>query len=286
MNRKITFAGLLLIIVNGTIGSAWLFAPYYAAKIAGSGALIAWILGGLMTMLIAFTFAETSARIPMTGGTTEVAKYTHGELTAFIISWVAWISSITIPAIEVQAVLQYASNYFPLLMVKTKTGASVLSLLGMVCAVLLLFCLTFINMRTMKTVLHSNLLILSFKVSVIFLAIFSIMHVVFHADNFERIAFSDAESWKTILTALATGGVAFAFVGFKHGVELSGEAIHPSQSVPAAIIGSVFICLCLYLGLQIVFIGSIAPHAITAGRAFCGHCQWFRIIMVGEIING
>lgn len=265
MNRRITLAGLLLIIINGTIGSAWLFAPFYAAKIAGSGALLAWILGGFMTILIAFTFAETSGQIPMVGGTTEVARYTHGELTAFIVSWIAWISNITIPAIEVQAVLQYAANYLPFLIVKSQSGADVLSFVGICCAVVLMFGLVFLNTHAIKTVLRSNIIILFFKVVVIFLTIFVIMTTVFHTSNFAATGDSHLGFWKSILTALATGGVAFAFVGFKHGVELSGETIHPKKSVPLAIVGSVVICLLLYLGLQIVFIGAISPVDIATG---------------------
>lgn len=265
MNRKITTMGLLFIIINGTIGSAWLFAPYYAAKIAGSDAMIAWVLGGLMAVLIAFTFAETSAKIPMTGGTTEVAKYTHGELTAFMMSWIAWISSLTIPAIEVEAVLQYASNYFPFLVHRSDLGVTTLSNIGILCAIGLMGVLLFLNKQSMKTVVRSNVMILFFKVGVIFLTIFAMMHSVFHADNFLNLSDWHHHAGKAMLTALATGGVAFAFVGFKHGVELSGEVLNPLKSVPVAIIGSVLICLLLYLGLQVAFIGAVSPASIATG---------------------
>ena len=56
LSRRITPITLLLLSINGMIGSAWLFGPLYAAKIAGSGALVSWILGGIATILIAFNF--------------------------------------------------------------------------------------------------------------------------------------------------------------------------------------------------------------------------------------
>src|SRR3990167_9042203 len=116
LNRRFSPFNMLLLSVNGIIGSAWLFAPLYSAKIAGSGAIISWLLGGFATIVIALTFAELSTLLPIAGGTTRFAQLTQGVATGFIISWVSWLSCVTMPPIEVQAVLQYLSTYCPMLM--------------------------------------------------------------------------------------------------------------------------------------------------------------------------
>src|SRR3990167_11257433 len=67
LNRRFTPISLLMLSINGIIGSAWLFAPLYAAKIAGSGAIISWLLGGFATIVIALTFAELSSLLPIAG---------------------------------------------------------------------------------------------------------------------------------------------------------------------------------------------------------------------------
>jgi amino acid transporter len=69
LNRRFSPISLLMLSINGMIGSAWLFAPLYAAKIAGAGAIIAWIIGGGATALIALTFAELSVLLPVAGVT-------------------------------------------------------------------------------------------------------------------------------------------------------------------------------------------------------------------------
>src|SRR5690606_3772572 len=76
-------------------------------------------------------------------------------------------------------------------------------------------------------------------------------------------------------TAVATGGVAFAFTGFKHGVELAGEAKRSAVAIPLAIVGSVVCCLLLYLGLQIAFIGALHPETLTTG--------WANLSFVGDV---
>src|SRR3990167_8266786 len=112
LRRRFSPLNLLMISINGMIGSAWLFAPLYAAKIAGSGAIVAWIIGGLGTMLIALTFAELSVLFPVAGGTARIPQFSHGTFTSFMLSWVAWLSALTMAPIEVQAILQYTSTYF------------------------------------------------------------------------------------------------------------------------------------------------------------------------------
>ncbi|PRP61267.1 amino acid permease, partial [Bacillus halotolerans] len=104
---------LLLISINGMIGSAWLFGPFYAAKSAGPASLFAWGLGAAAVVLIAFTFAELSVLFPVAGGVARIPQLTHGTTTSFVMGWIAWLSCVTMPPIEVQAVLRYASVYFP-----------------------------------------------------------------------------------------------------------------------------------------------------------------------------
>jgi len=265
MKRKISTFSLLLLIINGTIGSAWLFAPYFSAQIAGTGAFAAWIIGGLMTIAIALCFAECSVKIPLAGGTPEVARATHGEFMAFSVSWIAWLSSITVPAIEVQAVLQYGANYFPRL-VEGANGSQVLSPLGIFTAIILMILLVIVNYYGIKSVIRSNILILIFKLGVIILAIFAIAATRFNHANFLTPNSDNAlDAWKNILSALASGGVIFAFVGFKHGVELAGEAETPKKNLPIAIVGSVIACLLIYVGLQTSLIGALSSESLAQG---------------------
>src|SRR5690242_5030501 len=108
LSRRISPAMLFMLSMNAIIGSGWLFAPYYAAKIAGPASLISWMIGGFAAVLIAFTFAELSAMLPVAGGTAHIPQLSHGPFVSYILSWIAWISAIIMTPIEVQAVLQYA----------------------------------------------------------------------------------------------------------------------------------------------------------------------------------
>ena len=43
------------------IGSGWLFSAYYAAQYTGPIAIISWIIGAAMALLLAFLLAEVAS---------------------------------------------------------------------------------------------------------------------------------------------------------------------------------------------------------------------------------
>jgi amino acid transporter len=267
LQRRFSPFTLLIISINGMIGSAWLFAPFYAAKIAGPAAIYAWLIGGGVTAVIALTFAELSVLMPVAGGTAQIPQLSHGTLTSFTLTWIAWLAALTMAPIEVQAVLQYASTYFTSL-IHLVDGTPILTKTGIMAAtgLMLLFCI--VNIASYKGLVRFNFILFLFKVAIILLTIFCLINHNFQAANFTgQWATNSETSWHAILTAVATGGIAFAFTGFKHGVELAGEARRLTVAIPLAIVGSVICCLLLYLGLQIAFIGALAPQSLQLGWA-------------------
>lgn len=273
--RRFTPLNMLFLSINGMIGSAWLFAPLYAAKIAGPGAIIAWLLAGGATILIALTFVETSTLMPTAGGSTQIPQMSHGAFTSFTMSWVSWLSCVTMPPIEVQAVLQYASTYFHSL-THIVNNAPVLTNFGLFWATILMLGLTIVNIASFKGLVRFNRILFFFKIIVMLLTCVLLIRTSFHAINFTgMIGNTVAVNWQSILTAVATGGIAFAFTGFKHGVELAGETVNSRRAIPLAIIGSIVICLVIYLGLQIAFIGSLNPAALKNG--------WAHLSFVGDV---
>lgn len=268
LTRRFTPLSLLILSINGMVGSAWLFAPLYAAKLAGPDAIIAWLIGGIATAIIALTFAELSVLFPFAGGSAQIPQLSHGTFTSFIISWTAWLSALTMAPIEVQAILQYASTYFTSL-VYFSNGVPILTSIGIMWAtgLMLLFCI--INAVSYKGLVRFNFILFLFKVLVIILTVVLLINTRFNLANFQGINPGDAmnSKWHAILMAVASGGVAFAFTGFKHGVELAGETTRSALAIPLAIVGSVLCCLLLYLGLQVAFIGSLDPAALAQGWA-------------------
>lgn len=275
LHRRFTPFHLLLISINGMIGSAWLFAPLYAARFAGPYAIYAWLIGGLITILIALTFAELSVFLPVAGGSSRFPQLSHGTLASFIMSFIAWISSLTMTPIEVQAVLQYASTYFPVL-VHTVNNVPILTATGLVWASVIMLSLCLINIISFKGLVGFNMVLLVFKLSVIASTILLLIKTKFQPQNFLYVDSSSVLAhWQGIMKAVAVGGIAFAFTGFKHGVELAGETKNSQVAIPLAIIGSIVSCLLLYVSLQLAFIGALPKASLLQG--------WSHLTFTGDV---
>lgn len=275
LKRSLSPLTMLLLSINGMVGSAWLFGPLYAAKIAGSAAIIAWLLGGAATILIALTFAELSTFLPIAGGMARFAQLSHGTLANMMMSWIAWLSCVTMPPIEVQATLQYASTYYPIL-THMVNNVRVLTHVGFIYATGLMLLLCVVNVVSFKGLVRCNMLLFVFKILVIILTITALIKTSFQQQNFAALTIGVIHSsyWQPILAAVASGGIAFAFTGFTHGIALAGETKHSQVAIPLAVVGSVICCLILYLGLQIAFIGAINPAHLKAG--------WSHLSFAGE----
>lgn len=263
LKRDISRSSILLAAAGGMIGSGWLFSPLYAAQIAGPGALIAWFGAAVFMMLVALTLCELGALYPISGGMSNYPKFTHGPLIGFIYSWIAWLSYVVMTPIEIQAVLQYASLFFPSLMMKSNASIE-LTTQGYLWAFILLCLISYINTFGIKVIAESNKYISIWKICVPLLAIIAFFMSAHSLKNIEGYQISSSQNWHHIFSALSLGGIAFAFTGFQNGLVMAGEVKNPQKNIPISIIGAVAVGFLLYFLLQLSFILAL-PHETLSG---------------------
>lgn len=263
MKRTISTFGLLLTSLSAIIGSGWLFSAYYTSTLAGPASLLAWVIGGIFILIIAFVFAEVSSMLPISGASTRIPQLTHGPLVSFAFVWIIWLSYVSIMAIEVQSVLQYASYYFPSL----TFSQGGLTHQGLIAAAFLMFLISFLNTYSVRWLIRANSFLTTMKVTILILIGLVILFS-------SRYAFSPLHPGHSaflpmgihgVFGALVSGGILFAFNGFKQAAELAGEAKNPKRSVPLAILGSVLISLGLFLLLQVGFLNSLSASDLIHG---------------------
>ena len=89
LRRDVGRVGLLFAGVGSIIGSGWLFGALTASTIAGPAAIVSWLLGGVMVMLIGLCYAELGAMLPVSGGVVRYPHYAFVWWTLAIITLVA-----------------------------------------------------------------------------------------------------------------------------------------------------------------------------------------------------
>ncbi|MBP9721920.1 MAG: APC family permease [Gammaproteobacteria bacterium] len=266
MKRVIDWLGLLFVSVGAMIGSGWMLGPLHAAKIAGPIAILSWVVGGLIVMVIAVVFAELSAMLPVTGGIARYAQFSHGGFVSFVMTWITWVAYILIPTAEVQALLQYSANYYPQLITITPNYATHLSALGIITAIILLVLMSYVNILGIRFATQFNKYLVYVKLLVPILVAIVLMNTAFHWENLTAVAEVDSsENFKNMLKALPLAGIIFSYFGFRHSVELGGEVKNPQVTLPLALLGSILICMVIYTLVQTAFIASMPPELLTNG---------------------
>lgn len=281
LQRAIGPFSLILAAVGGMIGSGWLFGPFLAAQSAGPAAILSWMIGGVLMMVIASTFAELAAKLPLAGGMARFLQLSHGTIVSFTMAWIGWLSAAAVAPIETMALMRYATNYLPGLMHQVH-GVYVLTLLGAGVAAILMGVMCLLNAYGVKLLAKTNTTVVLLKLFVPVLTVVILLIHAYHPSNLTTIGFSPM-GLKGILSALPAAGVIFSFIGYSPAIQLAGEAKNPRRAVPIAIIGGLSLCILLYVILQWVFICALPLHTFVKGwsqLSFSGDAGPFAGLMV------
>ena len=257
--------GLLLAAVTAMVGSGWLFGPLYAAKLAGSSSIFAWMLGGVFMLILAMPFAELGSMFPLNGGLVRFMEFSHGPLVAFTMGLSAWYAAAIVSPIETLALIQYSSSYIPHLM-HTVAGNPILTGTGVLVAISLMAVLCAFNTLSARTVTKTNYFIVAFKILIPITTVVALMLTAFHPHNFAvPSGHFETSYFKNMLSAIPNAGIVFSFLGFTTAVQLAGESKNPKRAIFWSLLGSLLICTVLYTMIQTAFIGAVNPHQLAYG---------------------
>src|SRR5215211_3550502 len=248
LHRDVSTLGLLFFSLGSIIGSGWLFTPLVATQIAGPAAIIAWVGGGAVMLILALVHAELGGMYPVAGGSARYPHFAFGSMAGFAIGWIVWVGSVTVAPIEVLAVTTYGIHFFPWMMVE-QGGTEVLTGAGIVVSIVLMAVFTVVNLLGVGSLAKSNNVIMIWKVAVPFLAVIVLLIVAFNPSNFTAQGGGFAPFGITgVLSALGVGGIIFSYQGFEQAIQLGGETRNPGRNIPLAVIGSMAIGVVLYIG--------------------------------------
>ncbi|MDR6999638.1 APC family permease [Neobacillus niacini] len=267
LHRRMGTFSLTMVGLGSIIGSGWLFGAWRAAQIAGPAAIFSWIIGMVVITFIALSYSELGAMFPEAGGMVKYTQYSHGSFAGFLAAWANWIAIVSVIPVEAVASVQYMSSWpwkwaqwtHSLVVNGTLTGG------GLAIASGLLIIYFLLNYWTVSLFSKANSFITVFKIIIPGLTIGSLLFVGFHSSNFTSTGSIVPNGWASVLTAVATSGIIFAFNGFQSPINMAGEAKNPGRSIPKAVIGSILIATVIYVLLQIAFIGAVNPSMIVNG---------------------
>jgi amino acid transporter len=277
LDRGVSFIGLLWASETSIIGSGWLFGALGAAVIAGPSAILGWVLGSVIILVLALVHAELGGLFPVSGGTSRFPHYAFGSFAGATFGWASYLQAASVAPIEVLAAVEYLStahwarNFFHVNAAAGSAGGT-LHGWGYLAAAILLLLFVIINIVGIRWFAKINNAITTWKVAIPVVTILILLIGHFHGSNFGHAGggfFTSHNAIKNILLTLPAG-IIFSLLGFEQAVQLGGESANPARDLPRAVILSIIIGSVVYILIQIAFIGALKPSVLTANGGWLG----------------
>ncbi len=238
------------IVVGTIIGSGIFLVPREMMQDVGSSSLVylAWIVGGLLSLFGAMTYAELGSMLPYAGGEYVYIRGAYGDTPAFLYMWtwfaVAKPASIAAVTIGLARTLEFFPAFHWL---DTRAlGAPIPLLWSQVFAIAVTWFMTGLNYLGIKKAGDFQL---------VFTVLKGILILIVAGFCFA----SASGSWTNFSTSLphAVGGVngfmaaliatLWAYDGWNDLTMVAGEVRRPERSLPIALIGGLFIVGVLFM---------------------------------------
>lgn len=266
MDKKMGVWSLLWISLTSMIGSGWLFGALYSAHYAGPAALLAWPIAGALLMFVALPYAEVATLFSQPDALALMPLKTHGHLTSTIMTGLTWLGLCTIPVIETQGLIQYASNYLPHLMIQNHVRYT-MTPRGYILAMIILLSFVWLNYFGLRLIVRMNASFTIWKLIIPTLTIIVLLSISYHPENLSASGGFMPYGWHGVMKAMSNGGVIFSLLGFRQIIVMMGETENPRRHVPLVLFSSLIITTLLYVLLQLAFIGSLRKEDLMHGWA-------------------
>jgi len=256
LRRTLGFTDLVMLTVGTVIGSGIFLVPSVVLRHTGGQtgpAMLVWVIGGVLSLLGALTYAELGAMRPEAGGLYVYIRDAFGPLPAFLYGWTTFfvIASGSVATLAV-AFSGYFSQIVPM-----STGAS------RVLAVMVILVTAVINiLGTRKSATVQNLTT-GLKVGALVILSAGLLLFADHAK-------SNVDIWPSAISgSLVAGfgtamiGVLWAYEGWQYVTFSAGETRDPQRTFPRAITTAAVVLIVVYLLANFAYIAALGPVAAS-----------------------
>src|SRR5271165_123754 len=258
--RTLRFRDLLLLFVGSVIGSGIFLTPgLILRQLHGSVgySLLVWLVGGVLSLLGALTYAELAATNPEAGGLYCFIRDGFGRIPAFLYGWCLFlvIASGSVAALA-RAFTEHLAEIIPL----SVLGKTILS-------VVMIAVVTAVNVwGTRKSSNLQNWTTL-IKVGIIVVLSAILLSLGRHAGDLPA-AFGTTQHGTALLSSfgLAMISVLWAYEGWQFGTYSAGEVVNPQKAFPQAFLLGSLTLAGLYIIAVIAYLVALGPAGATASN--------------------
>ncbi len=258
--RQLGLFDSVMMMVGIVIGSGiFLTSGIMAHSIpSASLLLLAWLVGGLLTLTGAFTFAELGAAMPHAGGQYVYLREAYGHLSGFLFGWILFLVSMggSIAALGV-GFAEYFGYFLPVLstdrtLFSTRGFTLSAGQLVAVGVILLLSAFNYVGVGLGKLIQNVFTLVKIAAIAGFILLGFTVGTTITVDYSVNPTSLSLAQ----LLTGFGVAiiAVSWAFDGWHNITYIAGEIRDPRKNLPLALVGGTLLITLLYLLVNYVYL--------------------------------
>ena len=259
--RTLRLRDLLLLFIGSVIGSGIFLTPgLIFRQLNGSVglSLLVWLVGGILSLLGALTYAELAASNPEAGGLYCFIRDGFGRITAFLYGWCLFL---VIASGSVAALARAFSRYLAEIIPLSPLGSTIV-------AVAMIGAVTVVNVwGTRKSADLQNWTTLV-KVGIIVVLSAVLFSLGRHGGDLPS-AMGATQHGSNLLSSfgLAMIAVLWAYEGWQFGTYSAGEVVDPQKNFPRAFLAGSLLLAGLYMIAVLAYLVALGPAAATASEA-------------------
>lgn len=250
--RKLGLVAAIALVMGNMIGSGVFLLPASLAPF-GWNAVLGWIVTTAGTLVLAWVLAALTRARPGAGDPAGFVTEAFGELPAFLVGWIYWVSVWTAVVSIAVAAVSYLSAFIPAI------GATPMA--PALCAIALVWSMTLVNLRGVHAAGNFQIVTVLLKL-IPLVAVIVLAALVLGSGSGEIRPFDMAEINGTDLRGAAALTL-FALLGFECASIAAGQVENPEVNVPRATMWGTGLTGLLYL-LVCSAIALMLPEALVA----------------------
>lgn len=257
LQRSLSWPHLIFLGVGAIVGTGILVLIGTAAGKAGPAMMLSFAIAGVICAAAALAYAEVATMIPASGSAYTYSYVVFGELLAWFVGW----SLILEYSLVVSAVSVGWSGYFAPLVGIPQEFATAPMLGGILNfpAILIIAVIAGALIYGLRESANVNSALVAIKM--LALAMFVIVALsVFNLDNFQPFmpyGFGKHGPPGSEVGVMAAAAIIFfAFYGFDAIATAAEEARNPSRDLAIGIVGSMALCVLIYMAVAAAAIGA------------------------------
>lgn len=251
LKRGLSYFDLMNIVIGAIVGSDIYIIPGLTAGQIGPFAIVEWVIGGAMAMVLAMVFGYCAFYVPSVGGSYAYVTKAFNKFYGFIAGWsmcIAEIIALPVFAIVFTNYLQY--------FVALDAEAQLL--------VRVIFVVVFvaINIRGAKAAGRINDVLTIAKLTpLLMIIVFGIGSILLKPSlvgNYSPFIPFGLNNFGTVMVLIF-----WAYAGFELGSLPASEVIDPKKNIPRALITGMAVVVLFYVLTNVVVFGVVSSAALS-----------------------